>query len=421
MAKKEHLNLIMVGHVDHGKSTLLGRTFIDTGVVSKQEFEKLQEEAKRKGKSTFDLAYAVDMTEEERERGLTIDLAHKKFETDEYFFTVIDAPGHSDFVKNMITGASQADAAVLVVDVKDGIMPQTREHAYLCKVMGIKQLVVVINKMDLVDYTQDRYEKVKEDVEDLLKKVGFKLEDKPFVPVSAKEGENVTEPSEKMDWYEGKTFLEALNTFEVPERPIDKPLRVPIQDVYTIKGVGTVPVGRVKSGVLKKGDSVEAQPAGVSGKVKTIEEHHEEIDKAEPGDNIGFNIRGVGKNDIRRGDVVGHKKNPPKIVKSFKGQIMIWGHPTVIPAGYTPVFHVHTAQVPVTFKKLVKKLDPKTGAVKEENPDTLKNGDAAIVEFEPQKPLVIEPKSENPEMASFAIRDMGKTVAAGVCIDVEYK
>lgn len=421
MAKKPHLNLIMAGHVDHGKSTLLGRLFIDKGVVSEQKYKKLKEEAKRKGKNTFDLAYAVDLTEEERERGLTIDLAHKKFETDGYFFTVIDAPGHSDFVKNMITGASQADAAVLVVDVKDGVMPQTREHSYLCKVMGIDQLVVAINKMDLVDYEQSRFEEVKGNVKEMLKKVGFDISRILFVPTSATEGDNVVETTGKMDWYDGPTFDKALDNFEVPERPIDKPLRIPVQDVYTIKGVGTVPVGRVKSGILKEGDKVTIQPAGVSGKVKTIEQHHEEMDEAEPGDNIGFNIRGVGKKDVRRGDVVGHSKNPPKKVKKFTGQIMVWGHPTVIPAGYTPVFHVHTAQVPVKFVELKKKLDPKTGAVEEENPDTLQNGDAAIVEFEPKKPLVIESKSENPEMASFAIRDMGKTVAAGVCIDAEYE
>jgi elongation factor 1-alpha len=419
MAKeKPHLNLVFIGHVDHGKSTLIGRVFFETGVVSPQQLEKFKKEAAEYGKQTWEYAYAVDRTIEEKKRGLTIDLAHMKFETSKYYFTIIDAPGHRDFVKNMITGASQADAAVLVVDAKDGVMPQTREHAYLAKVLGIKQLTVCINKMDTVKYDEKRFNEVKTDVDKLLKSIGFDTSKLQFIPTSALKADNITKHSDNTKWYKGKTIVEAFDDIEVPDKPIDLPLRVPIQDVYTITGVGTVPVGRIESGVLKVGDKIVFQPANASGEVKTIEMHHETVPKAEPGDNIGFNVRGVGKDDVTRGDVMGHANSPPTVAKEFRAQIIVLNHPTVLTAGYTPVFHCHTSQVACRFKKIEKKLDPKTGAVAEENPDFIKTGDAAIVLIEPTKPLVIEEKKKIPQLASFAIRDMGQTVGAGVCVEI---
>jgi len=419
MAKeKPHLNLVFIGHVDHGKSTLIGRVFYETGVLTPQELEKYKKMAEEMGKVTWEFAYAVDVRKEERQRGLTIDIAVKKFETPKYYFSIIDAPGHRDFVKNMITGASQADAAVLVVAANDGVMPQTKEHIYLAKVMGINQLVVAINKMDTVKYDEKRFNEVKEDVEKYLKGVGYDTSKILFIPVSALEGENVTKKPTKMPWYKGPTFLEALDTFEVPEKPIDLPLRIPVQDVYSITGVGTVPVGRVETGVLKVGDKIIVQPSGATGEVKSIEMHHEQMQQAEPGDNIGFNVKGISKNEIKRGDVVGHPDNPPTVAKEFKAQIIVINHPTVITEGYTPVFHVATAQVACRFKKLLAKLDPKTGSVVQENPEYLKKGDAALVLIEPTKPLVIEPVKKIPQLARFAIRDMGQTIGAGVCLEV---
>ncbi|MEM2674602.1 MAG: GTP-binding protein, partial [Candidatus Hadarchaeales archaeon] len=301
---KPHLNLMTMGHVDHGKSTLLGRMLYEMKLFPEEEIRKF-EAMGDKGKS-FKFAWVFDDLKEERERGLTIDLAHRRFDTDKYYFTLIDAPGHRDFVKNMITGASQADAGILVVAADDGIMPQTREHAALAFTMGITQLVVVLNKMDLVDYKKETYEKLKSEVTELLRAVGYKNPEKfPFIPTSAFYGENVTQPSSKMTWYSGPTFLQSLDTFTVPPKPIDKPLRIPVQDVYTITGVGTVPVGRVETGVLKEGDTIVFEPAGKTTDVRSIEMHHEKIPKAEPGDNIGFNVRGLSKTDIRRGDVVG--------------------------------------------------------------------------------------------------------------------
>jgi len=414
---KPHLNLITIGHVDHGKSTLVGRMFYDKGLVKEEEIKKF-EAMGDKGK-TFKFAWIMDALKEERERGLTIDLAHKRFETDKYYFTVIDAPGHRDFVKNMITGASQADAAVFVVAADDGIMPQTREHAALAFTLGVGQLVVVINKMDLVGFKEDVFNKLKDEIIDLLKAVGYKSPEKfTFVPTAAFYGENVVKPSAKMKWYTGPVFYPSLDTFIVPKKPIDKPLRLPVQDVYSITGVGTVPVGRIETGVLKAGETIVFEPAGVSGEVKSIEMHHETIPQAEPGDNVGFNVRGIDRTAIRRGDVAGHPKAPPTVVKEFTARIAVLQHPTAVAAGYTPVFHAHTAQVACTISEISQKLDPKTGEVIQKNPEFIKKGDMATIKVTPTRPMVIERAADLPQLSRFAVRDMGMTIAAGVCIDL---
>ncbi len=425
MVSKPHLNLVTIGHVDHGKSTLVGRLMYDTGNIKEEDLRKLKELAKELKKETFEFAFVMDRLKEERERGLTIDVMHRRFDTPKYYFTVIDAPGHRDFVKNMITGASQADAALLVVSAKQGEFEagtgptgQTREHIFLIKVLGVNQLVVAINKMDTVNYDEERYKKVKEEIEKLLKTVGYDTSKILFVPTSAWEGDNVAKKSEKMKWYNGPTLVEAFDTFIVPPKPVDKPLRLPVQDVYTITGIGTVPVGRVETGVLKVGDSVIFMPPGVKGEVKSIEMHHEQIPEAKPGDNVGFNVRGISKTDVKRGDVVGKADNPPTVAKEFIAQIVVLHHPNVITKGYTPVFHCHTAQVACKITEIQKKIDPKTGATIQENPDFIKTGDAAIIKCVPTKPLVIESSKDFPELARFAIRDMGQTVAAGVCLEV---
>lgn len=422
MADKPHINLATIGHVDHGKSTLVGRLLLETGQFPDHIVEKYKEKAKEKGKKSFALAWIMDKVKEERERGLTIDVAHKRFDTDKYYFTVIDAPGHRDFVKNMITGTSQADAAVLVVAAPEGVMAQTKEHAWLARTLGVKQMIVAINKMDATNpaYSQERYEEVKNETQKLLKTIGYK--DVQFVPVSAFVGDNAVGKGE-LDWWDGPTILEALDQLTTAEKPINKPLRWPIQDVYSITGVGTVPVGRLETGVMNPGDKLiflpSTQPDGVTGEVKSIEMHHEEIPKAEPGDNVGVNMRGISKKDIRRGDVAGHVDNPPTVARTFTAQIMVLNHPSVITVGYTPVFHAYTAQIACKFEELVRKIDPRSGETKEENPDFLKTGDAAIVKIRPTRPMVIEKAEDIPEMGRFAIRDMGQTVAAGVCIDVE--
>ncbi len=417
-ADKPHLNLVTIGHVDHGKSTLVGRLLYDSGSIKEEDLRKLKEEAKQYKKETFEFAFIMDKLKEERERGVTIDIMHTRFETQKYYFTVIDAPGHRDFVKNMITGASQADAAILVVSAKDGVQEQTKEHVFLVKILGVNQLVAAINKMDAVNYDEAKFKEVKEQVENLLKTVGYDTSKILFIPVSAYMGDNVVKKSENMAWYNGPTLFEALDTFQEPPKPVDKPLRIPIQDVYSIQGVGTVPVGRVETGVLKIGDKVLFLPSNVQGEVRSIEMHYEQIQEAKPGDNIGFNVRGVGKNDIRRGDVACHPDKPATVAKEFVAQIIVLNHPSVITKGYTPVFHCHTAQVACKVVEIQKKIDPKTGEVVQENPDFIKTGDAAIIKCVPTKPMVIESIKEFPELARFAVRDMGMTVAAGVCLEV---
>ncbi|MCP8321235.1 MAG: translation elongation factor EF-1 subunit alpha, partial [archaeon] len=419
MPAKPHLNLVVCGHVDHGKSTAMGHFLYDLGIVEARTIEEYAKESEKTGMGdTFKYAWVLDRLKDERERGVTIDLAFQKFETDKYFFTLIDAPGHRDFVKNMITGASQADAAVLVVSAKKGeyevgIGPggQTREHAFLLRTLGVNQVVVFMSKFDdfTVNYGKDRYEEVKAGAEKLLKTVGYDVKKIQFIPGSGWTGENLVKKSEKMAWYTGPTVYEALDQLVEPSKPIDKPLRLPIQDVYSITGVGTVPVGRVETGVVKAGDTVVIAPSMIAAEVKSIETHHTNIPQAIPGDNIGFNLRGIAKKDLKRGDMVGHPTNPPTVAKEFIAQIIVVFHPTAIAAGYTPVLHAHTAQVAAQITELISKIDPRSGQVVEEKPKSLKTGDSAIIRIQPTRPLCIELYKDIPELGRFALRDMGTT------------
>ncbi len=419
MADKPHMNLIFIGHIDHGKSTTVGRLLYDTGVITDRDIQRYKELTQQLNRPTFEFAFVMDSLKEERERGITIDIAHRDFQTPKYYFTIIDAPGHRDFVKNMITGASQADAAVLVVSAVDGVMAQTREHAILANVLGIQQLIIGINKMDAAKYSQEQFETTKKAAYDLLKSLGFKVDQIPFVPYSAMEGANVSKKSDKMPWYNGPTLLEALDSFKVPAKPVDKPLRLPVQDVFSISGFGTVPVGRVETGIMKPGDQIIIEPSGIKTEVKSIEMHHQALQKAEPGDNVGFNIKGIEKKDIKRGDVVGRSSNPPKVANEFTAQIIVLHHQNVIARGYTPVFHIHTAQVACSFVDILEKKDPKSGQTLEKNPQTIKTGDIAIVKVKPTKPISLEKYSDFPQMGRFAIRDIGETIGAGIILDVD--
>jgi elongation factor 1-alpha len=426
-SEKEHINLVFIGHVDHGKSTTVGRLLFDAGTIDEQTMRKLKEKAALLGKSGFEFAFVMDNLKEEQERGVTIDLAHKQFHTDKYYFTVIDAPGHRDFIKNMITGASQADCAVLVVAANDGVNAQTIEHLRLSKIFGVGQLVVAVNKMDIsgVDWSEARYKEVVEEVKKHAAQAGWNPEKIRFIPIASLPGENITKKPEHMAWWDGDDLLAAINKFDVPSKPTDLPLRLPIQDVYNITGIGVVPVGRVETGIMKIGDKVTAVPGregkGISGEVKTIEMHHEQVKEAGPGANVGFSVRGFGKKDLARGDVLGPSDNVPTVATEFSAQIVIMNHPTVVTVGYTPVFHIHTAQVACQLTEIVKKMNPATGEEITENKEVLRNGDAAIVKFKPVQPLVIEQNSKIPQLSRFAIRDSGTTVAAGMCIEVVAK
>jgi len=426
MAKeKPIINVAFVGHVDHGKSTTIGHLMFASGKLPQQTLDKLNAEAEKNGKVGFGFAYFMDKFKEERERGVTIDLSYQKLPTQKYEVTIIDAPGHRDFVKNMITGASQADAAFLCVAAGQGagVQPQTKEHLWLLRTMGVGEIAVLVNKMDTVGYKEDEYKKVVEDVSALMKQAGYKPEETAFIPCSGLKGDNLAKKSDNLSWFKGPTVLDQLDNFKMPEKPTTLPLRMPIQDAYEITGIGTVPVGKVETGVMKIGQKVIVLPGrtgtGISGEVRTIEMHHEQLTEAEPGDNVGISVRGIGKKDIARGDVICDAANPPKIVDEFVAQVAVISHPTVIAKGYTPVFHVHTAQVPCQFIELIEKTSP--DGKKEASPDFLKNGDVARVRIKPMGNLILESQAENPHMSRFAIRDAGTTVAAGVCIEIKGK
>jgi elongation factor 1-alpha len=426
--EKPHLNLVVIGHVDHGKSTLVGHLLYRLGFIDEKKFKEIEELAKSRGKEDNKFAWILDKMKEERERGITIDPAFVKFETKNYYFTIIDAPGHRDFVKNMITGASQADAALLVVSARKGefeagMSPegQTREHLLLAKTLGIEQLVVAVNKMDAPDVNWDakRYNEMVAVLKKFMKSIGYNPDVIPFIPISAWLGDNLIERSPNMPWYTGPTIVEALDKLKVPTKPIDKPLRIPISGVYSIAGAGTVPVGRVETGVLKVGDKVVIMPPGIVAEVRSIQMHYQDLPRAEPGDNIGFALRGVSKDEVKRGDVVGHPDNPPTVAEEFTARLFVVWHPSAIAPGYTPVVHVHTASVSSRMTEIVAKIDPRTGKTLEEKPQFLKAGEVAIVTFKPIKPLVIEKFSDFPALGRFAVRDMNRTIGIGIVTDVK--
>ena len=421
---KIHMSLVVIGHVDAGKSTATGHLIYKCGGIDKRTIEKFEKEAAEMGKASFKYAWVLDKLKAERERGITIDIALWKFESPKSVFTIIDAPGHRDFIKNMITGTSQADAAILVIasaqgEFEAGISKegQTREHALLAFTLGVKQMVVACNKMDSesVNYGQERYEEIVKEVSTYLKKVGYNIEKVRFVPISGWNGDNMIEKSDKMPWYKGPTLLEALDLLEAPVRPSDKPLRLPLQDVYKIGGIGTVPVGRVETGVMRPGDVVVFAPAGVSTEVKSIEMHHESLAEAIPGDNVGFNVKNLSVKDIRRGFVCGNtKQDPPKEAADFLAQVIVLNHPGQIANGYTPVLDCHTSHIACKFAELESKIDRRSGKEIEAEPKFIKMGDAAMVRMLPTKPMCVESFTEYPPLGRFAVRDMRQTVAVGV-------
>lgn len=437
--EKSHVNVVVIGHVDSGKSTTTGHLIYKCGGIDKRTIEKFEKEAAELGKGSFKYAWVLDKLKAERERGITIDIALWKFETPKYHVTVIDAPGHRDFIKNMITGTSQADCAILIIaggvgEFEAGISKdgQTREHALLAFTLGVRQLIVAINKMDSVNWDESRFQEIVKETSNFIKKVGYNPKTVPFVPISGWNGDNMIEPTTNASWYKGweketksgvvkgKTLLEAIDAIEPPSRPTDKPLRLPLQDVYKIGGIGTVPVGRVETGVIKPGMVVTFAPAGVTTEVKSVEMHHEQLEEGLPGDNVGFNVKNVSVKEIRRGNVCGDSKNdPPKAAASFNATVIVLNHPGQISAGYSPVLDCHTAHIACKFDELLEKNDRRSGKKLEDSPKFIKSGDAALVKFVPSKPMCVEAFSDYPPLGRFAVRDMRQTVAVGVIKSVE--
>jgi len=429
--EKIHINLVVIGHVDSGKSTTTGHLIYKCGGIDKRTIEKFEKEAKEMGKASFKYAWVLDKLKAERERGITIDIALWKFETTKYYFTIIDAPGHRDFIKNMITGTSQADCALLVVPAAQGEFEagiskngQTREHALLAYTLGVKQMIVLVNKMDekTVEWKEARFTEIKNEVSNFIKKIGYNPETVPFVPLSGWTGDNMLEKSPNMTWWKGPTLIEALDSIKEPKRPVDKPLRIPLQDVYKIGGIGTVPVGRVETGILKPGMVVTFAPCMITTEVKSIEMHHEALPEATPGDNVGFNIKNVAVKDLKRGYVAGDSKSdPPAETDFFNAQVIVLNHPGQIHAGYAPVLDCHTAHIACKFQELLQKVDRRSGKEIEASPKNVKSGDAAIVKLVPSKPMCVETFSEYPPLGRFAVRDMRQTVAVGVIKEVVRK
>ncbi|XP_043960188.1 elongation factor 1-alpha-like [Gambusia affinis] len=439
--EKAHVNVVIIGHVDSGKSTTTGHLVYKCGGVDQRKLEKFEKAAAQMGKSSFKFAWLLDKLKAERERGITIDISLLKFNTQKYSMTIIDAPGHRDFIKNMITGTSQADVALLVVSAAKGEYEagvsrngQTREHALLAYTLGVKQIIVCVNKMDLTEppYSQKRYDEVVRGVKIFLKKIGYDANVVPFIPISGWMGENMIIPTQKMPWYQGwkvrlregaetgKTLLEVLDSIKPPVRTMNKPLRLPLQDVYKIGGVGTVPVGKIETGVLKPGMTLMFSPAKLTAEVKSIEMHHQGLDMALPGHNVGFNIKNVSVKNLQRGDVAGNAQHdPPSDVRSFEAQVIILNHPGRIKTGYSPVLDCHTTHVTCRFAELKEKLDRRTGKKLEDNPQLLQSGDAATVKLVPIKPMCVESFFTYPPLGRFAARDLKQTVAVGVIKSVE--
>jgi len=441
--EKIHINIVVIGHVDSGKSTTTGHLIYKCGGIDKRTIEKFEKEAQEMGKGSFKYAWVLDKLKAERERGITIDIALWKFETTKYEVTIIDAPGHRDFIKNMITGTSQADCAVLIVasgtgEFEAGISKngQTREHALLAFTLGVKQLIVAVNKMDSTEpkYSEKRFDEIQKEVSAYIKKIGYNPQSVAFVPISGFHGDNMMEPSTNMPWYKGwqmkdkegeqkgQTLREALDSIRPPKRPTDKPLRLPLQDVYKIGGIGTVPVGRVETGTIKPGMVVKFAPSNVTTEVKSVEMHHTSLPEGEPGDNVGFNVKNVSVKEIKRGNVCGDSKNdPPCESGDFKAQVIVLNHPGEIKKGYAPVLDCHTAHIACKFEELLEKIDRRSAKKLEDNPEKVKSGDAAIVRMVPQKPMCVEAFNNYAPLGRFAVRDMRQTVAVGVIKEVTKK
>jgi elongation factor 1-alpha len=432
MAKeKPHINLVVIGHVDSGKSTSTGHLVYLCGGVDQRTLEKFQKEAELIGKGSFCFAWILDKLKAERDRGITINITLTQFETAKYHYTIIDAPGHRDFIKNMITGTSQADCAVLTISAQGGEFEagiskegQTKEHALLAYTLGVREMIVSVNKMDhpSVNYSEERFKEIQDEAKVFLKNAGYKPEKIQFVPISGWTGENMKEKSDKLPWYKGPTLLGALDSLPVPTRPFDKPLRLPINDVYKISGVGTVPVGRVETGIIKAGMQIAFTPGKQVAECKQVEMHHEVLPEAGPGDNVGFNVKGIDSKELKRGNVASDaKNNPASEVTDFLAQVVVLNHPGNIAAGYTPVVDCHTAHIACKFQEIKTKLDKRTGKVVEENPAHIKTGDAAMIVLTPTKPMVVEVYQNFAPLGRFAVRDMKQTVAVGVIKEITKK
>jgi elongation factor 1-alpha len=408
------INLVVIGHKDHGKSTLIGRLLYDSNVIPKQKLQEIKEESKRLGKKGFKFHFLLDSLEEERKGGLTIDIMQTPFKTKKYLYTIIDCPGHREFIKNMITGASQADAAILVVSAKEGIQDQTKQHAFLTKTFGIEQLVIAVNKMDEVNYSEEKFKKISEKLRKVLISLGY--EKVPIVPVSALNGDNVLKRSKKFQWYDGLTLIETLDeTINPSTLPTSKPLRAFVQDVYELKKERII-ICKIETGNLESGREVIFEPSGEKGIVKRIEMFGKEIERGEPGDSIGLIVSGIKK--IERGDVISYPEKPAKPVNSFVAEIILFSDVTIRNNDIQTIRY-GTAEKKCKVAKILEKIDPVNLTLQEKFPDMLKDGDVGKVMFSAVEPICLERYSEIPQLGRFVIEGKRGATAAGIVLELE--
>ena len=401
-----NINVVIVGHVDHGKSTLIGRLLYDSEVLPEDklaEIQKLLEEYKRR----FEFAYFLDSFEEEFKEERTIDTTRVLFKGKNYY-TIVDVPGHKEFVKNMLTGASHAQVAILVVSAPDGVQEQTGRHAFLLHMLGVKKIIVAINKMDLMDYAEQGFEEVKVQTNWLLSSLGYSATE--YIPVSAMEGDNVYKPSRRMEWYHGPTLIQALDRI-VPEKIREKPLRFVVQDVYHLD-FEKVTVGRVESGTLVKGDELIFQPSGMKGKVEKIKVFPSEVMKAEAADSVGIVVR----SDVGRGEVGGRLENPPSPVDTFLGEVVLLEG--TLNKGDEFEMKCGTKRSKCLVQKIKERINSETGEVMSKNTQEISENEAATIIFT-SEPVVVEKFSEIPELGRFVLVRKGKNIGAGVVLEFE--
>uniref|UniRef100_A0A3Q2SYM5 HBS1-like protein n=1 Tax=Fundulus heteroclitus TaxID=8078 RepID=A0A3Q2SYM5_FUNHE len=427
---KPLLNLVVIGHVDAGKSTLMGHLLYLLGNVNKRTMHKYEQESKKAGKASFAYAWVLDETGEERDRGVTMDVGMTKFETNSKVVTLMDAPGHKDFIPNMITGAAQADVAVLVVDASRGEFEagfeaggQTREHALLVRSLGVTQLAVAVNKMDQVSWQQERFQEISSKLGHFLKQAGFKESDVFFVPTSGLSGENLTARStvsELTCWYKGPSLLEQIDAFKAPQRSIDKPFRLCVSDVFKDQGSGFCVTGKIEAGYIQTGDKVLAVPPNESCTVKGITLHDEALDWAVAGDHVSLTVTGIDIIKINVGCVLCDLKEPIRVCTRFKARILLFNIEVPITQGFPVLLHYQTVSEPATIKKLISVLHKSSGEILKKKPKCLSKGMNAIVEIQTQRPVSLELYKDYKELGRFMLRYVGSTIAAGVVTEVSW-
>ncbi|XP_018798395.1 PREDICTED: eukaryotic peptide chain release factor GTP-binding subunit ERF3A isoform X2 [Bactrocera latifrons] len=427
-SKKEHINVVFIGHVDAGKSTIGGQIMYLTGMVDKRTLEKYEREAREKSRESWYLSWALDTNQEERDKGKTVEVGRAFFETERKHFTILDAPGHKSFVPNMIGGAAQADLAVLVISARKGEFEtgfdrggQTREHAMLAKTAGVKHLVVLVNKMDdpTVNWDEIRYNECRDKILPYLKKLGFNpSKDLTFMPCSGLGGAGLRDPvpADICPWYRGPAFIPFIDQLPSLNRNADGPFIMPIVDKY--KDMGTVVMGKVESGTARKGQNLLVMPNRTQVSVDQLFSDDEEVTSVGPGENIKVKLKGIEEEDVSPGFVLCDATNPIKTGKVFDAQVVILEHKSIICAGYSAVMHIHCAAEEITVKALICLVDKKTGEKSKTRPRFVKQDQVAIMRIECSGMICLEQFKLFPQMGRFTLRDENKTIAIGKVLKV---